>query len=257
VQAGACGNKGEVQRAIALLKRGANAVVDFALPPRCAGCGCVVEELDTFCVECWPKVDWLGDDGCGTCGLPLQATDAERCARCMAAPPVIARTRAAIAYGDMARTVVLKLKYGRRVALARMMGRHMARLVKQGDADDALLVPVPLHRGRLWSRGYNQSLLIAAQVEGRTAVPLLRDGMRRVRRTKPLKGMTIRQRSQEVRGAFEVVRPEAVKGRRIVLVDDVLTTGSTAEACAKALLKAGAREVELICFARVVRPLPL
>ncbi len=256
MQAGAGGNKGEVNAAIALLKRGANAVVDFALPPRCAGCGAVTVQLHAFCPDCWPEADWLGDDGCRSCGLPLMATDEDECARCMAKPPVIARTRAAMAYGDLARTLVLKLKYGRRIALARTMGRYMARLVRTGD-DEALFVPVPLHRGRLWSRGYNQSVLIAAQLEERTSIPLLRDGLKRVRKTRPLKGMNIRQRSLEVRGAFKVARPDAVKGRRIILIDDVLTTGSTAEACAKALLKAGAREVELLCFARVVRPLPL
>lgn len=236
---------------INLLTRAREAVLDFALPARCPGCGTIVETLDGFCVDCWQQVEWLGQ-GCASCGLPLEATDIETCGRCMTKPPRIARTRAAMAYGDIARGIVLKLKYSRKVALSRTMARYMAPMLDA--ADDALLVPVPLHRARLWQRGFNQSTLVARQLAKTTGREARNDLLRRQRRTRPLKGMGASQRRREVARAFAVARPEAVAGREIVLVDDVLTTGSTAEACARTLLQAGAARVQLLCFARVIRP---
>jgi ComF family protein len=234
-----------------LIKRLGAAILDFALPARCPGCGTIVDTLDAFCVDCWQQVEWLGQ-GCASCGLPLEATDIETCARCMAQPPKIARIRAAVAYGDIARGIVLKLKYSRKVALSRTMARYMAPMFEA--ADDAILVPVPLHRARLWQRGFNQSALVARQLATATGREARNDLLRRQRRTRPLKGMGASQRRREVARAFAVPRPEAVIGREIVLIDDVLTTGSTAEACAKSLLQAGAARVQLLCFARVIRP---
>ena len=243
------GNKGIVMTS--LIKRVGATLLDLALPARCPGCGTIVDTLDAFCVECWQQVEWLGQ-GCQSCGLPLEATEIETCARCMAKPPQIARTRAAVAYGDIARGIVLKLKYSRKVALSRTMARYMAPMLDA--ADDAILVPVPLHRARLWQRGFNQSTLVARQLARATGRDARNDLLRRQRRTRPLKGMGASQRRREVARAFAVARPEVIAGREIVLVDDVLTTGSTAEACARSLLQAGAARVQLLCFARVIRP---
>jgi ComF family protein len=230
--------------------------LDFALPPRCPACGTIVGEVHSFCTDCWKQVEFLGDTGCSACGLPLQATDADQCGACLARPPRIARTRAAVAYDEISRGLAIRLKYGRKVAIARTMARYMAPLVRKEDSGE-ILVPVPLHRTRLWRRGFNQSALVARELSRRLGLrsdPFL---LRRLKRTPPLKGMSPLQRRKTVAGAFKVTDKEKVAGKTIILVDDVLTTGSTAEACARALRRAGAARVELISWARVVRPAQL
>jgi len=227
-------------------------VLDFALPPRCAGCAEIVEEVDGFCADCWLTLDWLGSGGCERCGIPLEATDAKLCARCLAAPPPLDRMRAAVAYGPLSRVIALKLKYGRKVALARTMARYMAPL--RGPSTEAILVPVPLHRRRLWWRGFNQSGLVARHLGKRWDMPVDQHLLRRVRPTPPLKGMNEAQRRKAVSGAFAAIDGRRLSGQTVILIDDVLTSGSTAAACARALRKAGAGRVELISWARVVRP---
>ncbi len=125
-----------------------------------------------------------------------------------------------------------------------------------GEMKQAILVPVPLHRSRIWTRGYDQSALIAPSISRRTGVRILLDGMRRTNPHPAAQRNDIRQSGDEVRGAFSISRKADIQGKRIILIDDVLTTGSIADACAKALLKVGAADVEPICFARVVRPAP-
>ena len=231
-------------------------VLDFALPPRCGGCGVVVDELDSFCSDCWRKLDFLGAGGCQRCGLPLQATDAETCAACLAQPPRLDRIRAAVAYGEISRSIALRLNYGRKVALARTMSRYMQPLVSELP-ESAVLVPVPLHRGRLWQRGFNQSAMVATELSRRTGVPVAVDALRRIRSTPPLKGLNNRQRRRTVAGAFTANPKAELRGRTVVLIDDVMTTGSTANACARVLKRAGAERVDLISWARVIRPAQL
>jgi ComF family protein len=239
------------------LKRAASRLVlpllDFALPPRCGGCGTIVDQVDSFCAGCWKQLEFLGPGGCLRCGLPLEATEAETCAACLARPPRLDRIRAAVAYGDISRGIAIRLKYGRKVALARTMSRYMQPLVGELPRD-SVLVPVPLHRWRLWGRGFNQSAIVARDLSRRTGLPVSVDALRRTRSTPPLKGMGMRQRRRTVAGAFRARRPSELRGRTVVLIDDVLTTGSTAEACARALRKAGASRVDLVSWARVIRP---
>jgi ComF family protein len=228
--------------------------LDFALPPRCAGCGEVVDEVDAFCPPCWNRMEWLGNAGCQRCGLPLAGTEIETCGRCLAKPPKLDRMRAAVAYDELPRSIALKLKYGRKVALARTMARYIAPL-KSDWGEDAVIVPVPLHRWRLWGRGFNQSGLVARELARLWGIPADSRLLLRTRRTRSLKGLNHIQRRKAVAGAFKA-GPHA-KGRTIILIDDVLTSGSTAEACARALRRAGAGRIELICWARVVRPAQL
>ena len=238
---------------IELFAGAARAVLDFALPPRCAGCGVIVADVHSFCADCWKQVEFLGEGGCATCGTPLTGTDFGTCAACLARPPRIARTRAAVAYDELSRSLAIRLKYGRKVAVAKTMARYMLPLIGR-DNGERLLVPVPLHRRRLWWRGFNQSALVARELANVLGIRADVTALRRIRSTPPLKGMTPLQRRKAVAGAFRVRDSGAVAGKTVILVDDVLTTGSTAEACARALKRAGAARIELVSWARVVRP---
>ncbi len=184
----------------------------------------------------------------------MKATDAETCGACLAHPPRLDRIRAAVAYGDISRSIALRLKYGRKTALARTMARYMRPLVGELPGD-CILVPVPLHRRRLWNRGFNQSAIVAREIGRRTGIPVTVDALRRTRSTPPLKGMGMRQRRRTVAGAFRALDPSRVRGRTVILIDDVMTTGSTANACARVLKRAGAERVDLISWARVIRPM--
>lgn len=237
---------------VAPLRWAIGRILDFALPPRCAGCGAITAAVGLFCADCWPKVDFLGSaaDGCDRCGAATGPGG--ECATCPEGRHAIDRLRAAVAYGDIARSLAIRLKYGRKTAVARTMAGYMSRPLRD-LSQEALLVPVPLHRGRLWSRGFNQAALIAAalgKAGGLPSDPML---LRRVRKTPKLKGLSPRERRNTVKGAFALRERASVKGRDIILVDDVITTGSTAEECARLLKREGARSVELIAWARVVR----
>ena len=227
-------------------------LLDLVLPPRCPGCGEIVATLASFCAPCWSQLHFLGQSGCETCGIALEATDSRICAGCLARPPRIDRTRAAVAYGDIARALAVRLKYGRKVALAKAMARYMTPLLGTVPAD-ALLIPVPLHRRRLATRGFNQSLLIAREIGRARGIAVAPTLLRRTRATPPLEGMSFAERRRTVAGAFALRPGASLAGRTVILVDDILTTGSTANACARTLRRGGAARVELISWARVVR----
>ena len=238
----------------------ARGIVDLALPPRCPACGAIVAEDHRFCTDCWASMDFLAGPCCAQCGAPFPFDQGEGalCGGCLADPPAFDRARAAIAYGDVARGVAMKLKYGRKTGLARLIAgqllRHLPDGAEANGRADMLLAPVPLHRWRIWSRGYNQSALIADALGRASGIARDHQLLLRIKATPPLRGMGPAARAKVVRGAF-ALSPGArdrIAGRTVLLIDDVLTSGATANACAKMLKRGGAREVHLLCWARVL-----
>ena len=221
------------------------ALLDLLYPPRCVACG---ESLgasteEPFCPVCAGAVDPV-PRGCGRCGL---AGPAALCGACLADPPAFTACRAGALFGGPVADAVHALKYLDRPALARPLGAWLARTVALPA--DAALVSVPLGRKRRLARGYDQAALLGRSLGRTSSLPYLPTALVRVRETPPQVGRTRAARLRNVRGAF-LADPAVVQGRRIVLVDDVVTTGATADACAAALLAGGARSVEVVALAR-------
>lgn len=226
-------------------------IIRFSLPPRCAGCGQVVADDNQLCVVCWQSLEFLTDAGCARCGYPLTPTELV-CAACLLHPPEHDGVCAAVSYGDIARTIILRLKHGGRTGLATFAAEAMLRNITHRDA---VIIPVPLHRWRIWARGFNQSALIASRLAAFSGNPILLDAIIRARPTPLLRGLGALERAKAVRGVF-MVNPKkhaALAGQTIYLVDDVYTSGATTNACAKLLKKAGATKVVVLCWARVLR----
>ena len=231
-------------------------VLDTALPPLCASCRAPLGNLGGLCPACWSKVSFIAPPYCERLGIPF-AYDPGPGVLSMQAitdPPAYHRARAAVRYDDIARALVHALKYGDRLDLAPTMGRWMARAGRELLADADALVPVPLHWRRLWARRFNQSALLAKAIAQETGGAVADAALKRVKATAQQVGLSQAERGQNVQGAFQVPteRKAEVAGRRLILIDDVLTSGATSDACARALLRAGARSVDLLVFARVV-----
>ncbi|HAA91877.1 MAG TPA: amidophosphoribosyltransferase [Rhodospirillaceae bacterium] len=238
--------------------RWTRAVLDALLPQRCLCCGDIIDSAGAICSACWSSIDFLSSPGCECCGTPFpyEVAEATLCPACTAQPPSYDRARAAFEYDDVSRRLVTQFKYADQTDRAPAFGRMLLRVAEPLLQDADLLVPVPLHRWRLIGRRYNQAALLAQAVARSTGTPLALDLLRRRRSTPPQVGKSAAARRRNVAGAF-ALKPGAEKqleGNRILLVDDVFTTGATVEECAKVLRRKGAVGVDVITLGRVTRP---
>ena len=231
-------------------------LADTALPPLCPSCRTPLGAGAGLCADCWAKLSFIEPPYCARLGIPFiyDPGPGLLSMEAIANPPAYERSRAAVRYDDIAREIVHRFKYGDRLDLAPMLGQWMARAGRELTPGADALVPVPLHWRRLWSRRFNQSAALATAICGLTGVPVLTDALKRVRATPQQVGLDKAERASNVQGAFKVPpeRKAEVKGRRLILIDDVLTSGATVDACARALLRAGAAQVDVLVFARVV-----
>jgi ComF family protein len=232
--------------------------LDVALPPLCPACREPVGGGEGLCAPCWSRLALIEPPYCERLGIPFAYDPGPGILsmQAIADPPAYARARAAVRYDDVARALVHALKYSDRLDLAPIMGRWMARAGKMLLADAQVLVPVPLHWRRLWARRFNQSAALAKAISAASGTPVAHEALKRVRATAQQVGLSKPERAENVQGAFRV--PPAgkaeVRGRHVVLIDDVLTSGATVDACARALLRGGAKSVDVLVFARVVEP---
>lgn len=240
----------------ALLADTLSTLVDLIYPPRCPACGAGLASQVGLCADCWDQLEIPSAPSCGTCQRPFGESgpeDGAICAPCLKKPPRHDGIAAATLYNDVSRKLILALKHGGRIALAPMLARLMAARLPPATGE-RLIIPVPLHRWRLWQRGFKQAGLLAREIEWLGHGRLMVDGLIRTRRTPSLGGMGAKARRRVLSGAVTVNprRVARLRGRHVVLVDDVLTSGATSGVCVAALKKAGAASVTICCFARVL-----
>ncbi len=235
------------------LKRFGSGLLEFFLPRLCLFCGAAVGEAAAvaLCPECEAIIQWVASPLCPCCGRVFASREGgdRLCGDCTTDPPPFTRARAAALYDGPVAAAITRFKFGRQMALLPVMQSWLQRPPCRDLAAEAdLLVPVPLHPRRLQARGFNQALLLA---QAFPMLPLAREALVRLRHTRPQVGLNPRERRDNVQGAFAVPDQTLVKGKNILLVDDLLTTGATVQECARVLKKAGALRVELLTVGRV------
>jgi len=239
------------------IKRVGNRVLDIVLPPRCLKCGTTVDAVGALCADCWPAVAFLASPQCAACGLPFEFDLGPEalCGPCAGERPVFERARAAFRYDEGSKDLILRFKHADRTDSSPAFARWMARAGAALLADADLIAPVPLHWLRLFMRRYNQAALLASALGDLAGKPAVNDLLLRRRRTPSQGGLGALARRRNVAGAFAVDprRRMLLQDKRVLLVDDVLTTGATVSACTSVLLRAGARAVDVLTLARVVR----
>jgi ComF family protein len=233
------------------MKAGGEALIDTLLPPQ----DLLGLEADPIAKRMWADVTFLDAPWCVACGFPFEyaVQGGSLCARCSVRQPAYDRARAPMAYDDGSRALILSFKHGGRTEGLSSFAAQMRRAGRDILTDAELIIPVPLHPTRLIKRRYNQATLLARALAKICQAEFAPDILFRTRRTDSQGGFNARARAENVRGAFSVKQPEAIKGRDVVLIDDVLTTGATLEACARSLKRAGAARVDGICLARVAK----
>ncbi|HWY15133.1 MAG TPA: ComF family protein [Rhizomicrobium sp.] len=241
------------------LRKFGRRALDIVFPPLCCACRTPIVEAHNLCATCWNRISFLSDPLCAVCGFPFDfpAGPGVLCGSCQQRMPAFDKARSLMRYDEASRDPILALKRADRLdlvpAFARWMQRPGAELLAEAD----LIVPVPLHRSRLWQRRFNQSALLAQELGRLTGKPVECLALRRSRATRSQGEMpSASARRRNVEGAFRVhgSRSALLRNKGVLLIDDVFTTGSTIEASAKALKRAGARCVLVLTLARVVRP---
>ena len=232
------------------------AIINILFPARCAGCAESVGSHGALCVPCWQNIHFITDPLCHHCGLPFDYAIGERalCGHCMQHKPAYTQARALFRYDQHSRNQILSLKYHDKTGLVPIYGQWLVRIAESYKKQVDVIMPVPLHYSRLVWRRYNQAALLAHALADRTQITCLPDTLQRIRKTPTQSGLTRRQREDNVRGAFRIKAKnrDLIKGKSVLLVDDVMTTGATLDACARTLHDAGVIDVYVVTLARTV-----
>ena len=232
-----------------------NQILDFIYPPLCPVCGNSVESHGTLCAKCWAGFDWISNPKCVKCGYPFPADldlgPAPMCPHCAAGECELDFIRSACVYDDFSKNVMLPFKHASNLKYQQLMSRAMINSLRDLEFDVDLVIPVPLANRRLFKRGYNQATLLARPIAKYFNAGLDVDSLSR--KYKPDMGhKTTKQRHENVRGVFRVKNKDKLRGKKILLVDDVMTSGATFYELNRVLRRAGASKVYAVSFCRVV-----
>lgn len=229
--------------------------VDTVLPPRCVVTGEIVDKQGMIAPEAWGQLDFIADPICEQCGFPFdfEVEKGSLCASCLDYPPPFEAARSALKYDDVSRDMILGFKHADQTHNVRAFIPWLEKAGAESLQDADILMPVPLHHWRLIKRRYNQAAIIANALSKETKIPVIVDGLKRIRATASQGHLSSGERYKNVKRAFAVNPNANVKDKTIILIDDVYTTGSTVKECTKVLLKAGAKSVHILTLARVVR----
>ncbi len=232
-------------------------ILNLLFPPQCLNCDSRVPTHGTLCLPCWQQIQFISDPMCHCCGLPFDYDIGKDtlCGDCLQERPAYAHARAAFRYDEHSSKLITRFKYSDHTQLAKVYSSWLAKAGSELLEKTDIIIPVPLHYFRFVQRRYNQSALLAHALSGKTGIKHLHNALNRTRRTVSQTGLSRAQREKNVRGAFSVNKRYAreIKGKYILLVDDVMTTGATLEQCAKTLLKSGAMQVNVLTLARTLR----
>ena len=243
-----------------MLRKITSFFLNTVFPPVCIICDAPVGGANSLCIECWKNIAFVSDPVCDQCGKPLEYhpdfAEKERmlCFECIAVPSGVYQSRAVMIYGDTSKKLILLLKHGDRIHLAKILAPLMVSAGRDLLNASDIIIPVPLHTSRLLYRRYNQASMLAKHVGKLTTTPVLFNTLKRIKNTHPQGSMSKADRDKNILNAFHIAASDKfrIRNRNIVLIDDVRTTGSTSEECAKVLLENGAKKVTLLTLARTI-----
>lgn len=241
------------------MRKALNFIIDTIFPPQCDSCGTLLNSNAGLCHKCWSDIDFIEDPKCRICGMPFEYDMGENvlCASCIQKTPPFDKARSVCKYNDVSRKLVTGFKFHDRIHMNNHLAKWMLRISDELLNESDIIIPVPLHRIRLWKRKYNQSALLAMSVSKMSDKPVIYDFLIRKKNTKAQSGLTFAQRQKNVKGAF-ILNPKyssIINEKNILIVDDVMTTGATVLACAKILKRSGAKSVNILTFARTLKDL--
>ncbi|MBE6449160.1 MAG: ComF family protein [Alphaproteobacteria bacterium] len=230
-------------------------IFDILLPPRCLICGEIVYKENGLCAKCFSKINFLSNQSCPICGrpytFPIEDGNTLICGKCLSKPPVLRGLKAVFAYDDFSKNLILPFKHADRTDLVPYLSKLMFKRGKEFFEEADCIIPVPLHWKRKLKRKYNQAALLALNIEKLSQKPCLLSVLSRHRYLTSQKNKTRKERLENIKNAFKVKDANLIKNKKIVLIDDVYTTGATLNECARVLYKAGAKDVVAVVIARV------
>jgi ComF family protein len=239
-----------------ILKKYLTPFLNILIPHTCLGCRKVMPEESSLCPECWKKMDFLSTPFCPQCAQPFEVAAEQNllCGKCLESLPAFSQTRALWVYNDASKSVILRFKHADATYAAPTFAKWLRRAGHDILHEADYLIPVPLHWTRLFKRKYNQAALLANCLSKETKIPCLPHSLKRIKATPPQGSFSFKERQKNTERAFFISSKEALplQNKCVILIDDVMTSGSTVSACAATLLKSGVQKVYVLVLARAL-----